>query len=294
MDTRLLNHLLHRPSEANKYDFGHVLIFGGSPGMVGAPLLAGKAALRIGAGLVTIASDEETAASLDRRVEEIMTLALPRYSHPEKALEQLMAFATARKVSTAVIGPGLKDEAAELVRLLARRLQLPLVLDAGGLAAFQSHLSELQEITQQNKAVIITPHRGEYARLSGASTDTPQGHEQATQFAKDYGLTLVLKGHHTLVAHPDGTTWQNDSGNPGMSTAGTGDVLSGIIAGLLAQDIEPVQAAELGVHIHGLAGDTAARAKTEPGVVASDLIEFLPEALKGLERPSKHDNESAV
>lgn len=259
--------------------------------MVGAPLLTGKAALRIGAGLVTIASDKETARSLDRRVEEIMTLALPSYNQPEKALEKLVAYAAARKVSAVIIGPGLKSEAAGLIGLLAGRLQLPLVLDAGGLAAFQAHLPQLQEVTKQNKAVIITPHSGEYAKLSGTTiTDKIHLHKQVVQFAKGYGLTLVLKGHHTLVAHPDGTTWQNDSGNPGMATAGTGDVLSGIIVGLLAQGIEPAQAAELGVHIHGLAGDMAAGAKTEPGMIASDLIDFLPEALKELEHLSKHDD----
>lgn len=259
--------------------------------MVGAPLLAGKAALRIGAGLVTIASDKETTSDLDRRVKEIMTMALPSYGQPEKTLEELAAFVAARKVSALIIGPGLKYEATELVRLLAGRLKLPLVLDAGGLAAFQHHLPELQEITKQNNKVVITPHSGEYTKLSGAATtDTAKVHKQAAQFAKSYNLTLVLKGHHALVAHPDGTTWQNDNGNPGMATAGTGDVLSGVIAGLLAQGIEPAQAAELGVYIHGLAGDIAARAKTEPGMIASDIIEFLPEALKELEHLSKHDD----
>jgi ADP-dependent NAD(P)H-hydrate dehydratase / NAD(P)H-hydrate epimerase len=286
MDKRLLDRILHRPQEANKYDFGHVLVFGGSPGTVGAPLLAGKAALRIGAGLVTIASDKETTNSLNRRVEEIMTLALPSYAEPEAALEELMSFVTARNVSTVVIGPGLKGEASQLVRLLAGRLRLPLVLDAGGLAAFQSHLSGLREVTRHNKRVIITPHSGEYAKLLGITatgTDAAEIHKQAAQFAKSYGLTLVLKGHHTLVVQPDGTTWQNDSGNPGLATAGTGDVLAGIIAGLLGQGIEPTPAAELGVYIHGLAGDAAAGAKTEPGLIASDLIELLPEVLKELE-----------
>lgn len=289
MDIKVLDRIFHRPLEANKYDFGHVLIFGGSPGMVGAPLLAGKAALRIGAGLVTIASDKETVGSLDKRVEEIMTLPLPGYDQPEKAQEELMAFTAARKVSAVIIGPGLQKEAAQLVRLLATRFELPLVLDAGGLAAFQSHLPALAEATRQNKTVVITPHSGEYAKLLGVTTnDALDTREQAAHFAKEYGLTLVLKGHHTLVAHPDGATWQNDSGNPGMATAGTGDVLSGIIAGLLAQGIEPAIAAEIGVHIHGLAGDAAVGAKTEPGIIASDLIEFLPEALKKLERLGKH------
>ncbi len=284
MDQALLHRLTHRPADANKYDFGHVLIFGGSPGMVGAPLLSGKAALRIGAGLVTIATDKETASSMDKRVEEIMTLTLPSYAEPEAALKALVSFMTAHKVSAVVIGPGLRYEASQIVRLLAGQLQLPLVLDAGGLAAFQAHLPLLQKATQQNKQVVITPHSGEYIKLSGENNlDMEQLHKQAAQFAKNYDLTLVLKGYPTLIAHPDGTVWRNDTGNPGMATAGTGDVLSGVIAGLLAQGVELAQAAELGVYIHGLTGDIAARAKTEAGVIASDLIEFLPEALKRLE-----------
>ncbi len=127
MDQALLHRLTHRPADANKYDFGHVLIFGGSPGMVGAPLLSGKAALRIGAGLVTIATDKETASSMDKRVEEIMTLTLPSYAEPEAALKALVSFMTAHKVSAVVIGPGLRYEASQIVRLLAGQLQLPLV-----------------------------------------------------------------------------------------------------------------------------------------------------------------------
>ncbi|HET9411342.1 MAG TPA: NAD(P)H-hydrate dehydratase [Candidatus Saccharimonadales bacterium] len=292
LGSRALHNILHRPKDANKYDFGHVLIFGGSPGMVGAPLLAGEAALRMGAGLVTIASDERAVSSLDRRVEEIMTLAIPSYAQPEKALQKLAAFVVARKVSAVIIGPGLQGEAAPLVRLFVSRLKLPIVLDAGGLAAFQSHLPELQEVTKQNNKVVITPHSGEYIKLSGvAAANTVDIQEQAAQFANSYRLTLVLKGPRTLVAHPDGVTWQNDTGNPGMATAGTGDVLSGIIAGLLAQGIDPAQAVELGVHIHGLAGDRAARAKTEAGMIASDLIEFLPEALKVYESASANSKQ---
>lgn len=290
MDPALVQRLTHRPVNANKYDLGHVLIFGGSPGMVGAPLLTGMAALRIGAGLVTIASDKETAHALDRRVKEIMTLDLPSYSQTKEASEKLTRFAAKHKVSAVVIGPGLKSEAAELARLLVAQIQLPLVLDAGGLVAFQSHLPQLQKAAQQNKSVIITPHGGEYAKLSGvAPKSADQLREHAAQFAKDHHVTLVLKDHATLVVHPEGKEWHNNSGNPGMATAGTGDVLSGVIAGLLAQHIEPAKAAEFGVYIHGLAGDVAAEAKTEAGLVASDIIEFLPEALKRLEQRNQHD-----
>lgn len=278
MDYELLHRFMHRPKDANKYDFGHVLIFGGSSGMVGAPLLAGRAALRIGAGLVTIASDQATTRSLDKRVEEIMTLTLPDYSDPHAVVKTLADFVVARKVSVLIMGPGLPVEAAATVRLLTAKLKLPIVLDAGGLAAFETHAAELREATRHNKAVVITPHSGEYKKLVGQSNVKP------TQFAKDYNVTVVLKGNHTQVAFSNGVTWQNSSGNPGMATAGTGDVLSGVIAGLLSQDIELKQAVELGVYIHGFAGDMAARAKSEPGMIASDIIEFLPATLKELKK----------
>lgn len=246
--------------------------------MVGAPLLTGKAALRVGAGLVTIVSDNETANKLDERVEEIMTLALPEYEKTKELTDRLLTFIQARKVTAVVIGPGLGREAASPVRLLAARLQLPLVLDGGGLAAFREHLALLQELTKTNQQVILTPHSGEFSNLAnGAKPD-------AARFAKGYNVTLVAKGHHTRVFHPDGSVWANATGNPGLATSGTGDVLAGVIAGLLAQGMTCAEAAETGVYVHGLAGDLAAHAKTEPGLIASDVIEFLPEALKRLDQ----------
>ncbi len=280
MHTRLLDYILHRPPETNKYNFGHVLVFGGSAGMVGAPLLSGKAALRIGAGLVTIATDKETADKLDRRAEEIMTLALPGYDDIAKVTDVLLSLVQGRKVKAVVIGPGLKPETTGIVRSFAAALSVPIVLDAGGLAAFYGHLSQLEVLTRKNPQIIITPHTGEYTKLTGASGTASELTTHALQFAKDYWLTLVLKGHHTLVAHPEGVHYANTTGNPGMATAGTGDVLVGVIAGLLAQGISTIQAAEIGVYLHGLAGDLATQAKTEPGMIASDVIEFLPAALK--------------
>jgi len=282
----LVQRLLHRAENTHKYDYGHVLILGGSAGMVGAPLLAGKAALRVGAGLVTIATDKETADKLDRRVEEIMTLSIP--SEPEAALRELLGFIAEHNVTSLAIGPGLKENMAHIVKLLVGATQLPTVLDAGGLTAFRLHTSELEAVAKQNKNLVITPHTGEYTKLMSLEKDTSMVHlqEHAVESAKRYQLTIVLKGHHTFVAHPDGEVYKNMTGNPGLATAGTGDVLTGVIVGLLAQGIEPAQAAELGVLVHGLAGDLAAKAKTEAGMIASDVVEFLPEALKQLQHQS--------
>lgn len=281
MDQALLHRLTHRPRDANKYDFGHVLVVGGSQGMTGAPLLAGKAALRIGAGLVTIASDVQTADKLDKRVEEIMTFALPTYSNPAEAVDALLAFVQKRKVNVAVIGPGLRPEAALFVRLLAARLLTPMVIDAGGLGAFHGQLPLLKTIAERSTGVIITPHTGEYAAIAGlAPRKSDNLRNTVADFAKQHHLTVVLKGHHTIVAHPSGSVYENKTGNPGLATAGTGDALSGVIAGLLAQGSDPAQATEAGVYLHGLAGDLSAAAKTEPGMIASDVIDFLPEAFK--------------
>lgn len=281
MDKQLLYRLTHRDKNANKYDFGHVLIFGGSPGMVGAPLLAGEAALRIGAGLVTIASDEETTQRLDRRVEEIMTFTLPTYTKGDMSGEALLEFIKVRRVNTVVIGPGLPAEAAYAVRDLIGKLgNMPLVIDAGGLAALRDNLDVLRQAAQHNRNIIITPHTGEYLKLTNAQLDDSEIASHAINFAQQYGLTLVLKGYHTLVVHPDGSQYHNNTGNPGLATAGTGDVLTGIIGGLLAQKTEPSLAAEAGVYLHGMAGDLAAAAKTQAGIIASDLLDFLPEALR--------------
>ena len=278
MDISLLQRIIHRPDDTHKYNFGHVLILGGSPGMVGAPLLCGKAALRIGAGLVTIAADALTVDKLDRRVEEIMTFAIQ--DDPVLASDALLKFITKRKVNSVVIGPGLKQTMGEVAKLLVPQLRLPIVLDAGGLTTFSTHLAQLQDITQHNQQIIVTPHAGEYARLSGSPTTQPDElRQQAVQFAKNYHLTVVLKGNHTIVARPDGSHYENQTGNPGLATAGTGDVLSGVIAGLLAQGITYTEAAELGVYIHGLSGDLAADVKTQAGLIASDVTEFLPKAL---------------
>lgn len=256
--------------------------------MVGAPLLTGKAALRTGAGLVTIAAPAATASKLEKRVEEIMTLALPdSLDGSSKAVAAILEFADKRKVSVVVVGPGLAvtGKNVAIVSSLLNKCRLPILIDGGGLGALQDQLGQLENAT--SKAVILTPHVGEFQRLlhEPLPEDRRQLKPIAAQFAQKYRLTLVLKGHPTYIAHADGAVLENTTGNPGLATAGTGDVLSGIIAGIIAQGIGPEEAAEAGVYLHGLAGDIAATKKTQPGMIAGDVIEAIPTALRRVGGP---------
>ncbi len=273
MTLRLLAGLLRRRADAHKYNFGHVLVVGGSPGMVGAPLLAGEAALRTGAGLVTIASHPEVIDKLEKRVREIMTLRIPPKA--SEAIKILNQFIRDRKVSVLIVGPGQDADFAKLNEALLRKVDIPVVIDAGAFTTFYKNLKLLKDLTKLNPNLILTPHSGEYQRLSAKEVGT-------AEFAKNHHVTLVLKGHQTLVTHPNGTLYQNTTGNPGLATAGTGDVLSGIIAGLLAQGLSTANAAECGVYLHGIAGDLTADTKTQPGMIASDVIEHIPASLLGL------------
>jgi hydroxyethylthiazole kinase-like uncharacterized protein yjeF len=266
----ILRALLERDPEAHKYDFGHVLVLGGSPGMVGAPYLAARAVLRAGAGLVTIAAPAAVTAVLESRVNEIMTLALPENG----AAEAARTFMAERRVSVVVMGPGAGPGWAEFMRELMMKVNVPAVIDAGGLAALVGHTDGLAGAGEANPGLILTPHAGEFKKLAGVAASAGA----AGSLAREHHVTIVLKGHRTVVAHPDGTAYTNQTGNPGMATAGTGDVLSGIIGGLLAQKLSPAEASVGGVYLHGLAGDLAGAAKTQPGLIAGDLIEYIPQA----------------
>jgi NAD(P)H-hydrate epimerase len=275
--------LLERPVGSQKYDFGHVLVFGGSPGMIGASLLAGKAALRSGAGLVTLAS--EMAENLQGRIPEIMTHQLP-LGDTDSMSHNMGKFITSRKVSTAVIGPGLGVASSPSIRQLVSTLDIPIVLDAGGLTAFTGNLRELASNGQRNPRLILTPHGGEFQKLSAQTIDSdPSGKLQ--RFAAEHNVTIILKGHRTLVAGPGATQlYQNHTSNPGMATAGSGDVLAGVIAGLCAQGLEPFAATCTGVYLHGLAGDLAADELSQPALIASDIVDYLPKAFLSLAKPA--------
>lgn len=284
MDKAALHRLLYRPANSHKYTFGHVLVIGGSPGMVGAPLLCGKSALRSGAGLVTIASEYSVADKLEGRVEEIMTLGLPKASGEANAL--LQKYIQERRVSVMVIGPGLKPsvQLGNLVEKLVEQQPIPIIIDGGALGVLNDRLDV---ITRANsKDIVLTPHVGEFERL--VTIDLPENRDAlkpiARQFADATTAHLVLKGSPTFVAHPNTRLFENQTGNPGLATAGSGDVLAGVVAGIIGQGIATTQAVEFAVYLHGLAGDIAAREKTQPGMIASDIIAAIPTAYKQIGR----------
>lgn len=270
IDTKHWQQLLQRNTNANKYDFGHVLVIGGSPAMVGAPVLSARAALRVGVGLATIASTKDTTELIDRDIEETMTLTLPNWNNTKKVIAKIIAFIKERNVTVIIVGPGLPETADFTIRQLLPHISLPLVIDAHAISALSNHLSILKQTAQLNKSIVLTPHTGEYARLTNATV---------IEFAKEYAITLVLKQHQTIVANSK-ETYHNTTGNAGLATAGTGDVLTGIIGGLLAQNFQPFVAASMAVFLHGLSGDIISKQKTEAGIIASDIIETIPAALK--------------
>jgi hydroxyethylthiazole kinase-like uncharacterized protein yjeF len=285
---QLLQRLFTRPAASHKYDFGHVLIIGGAPGMVGAPYLSARAALRCGAGLVTIASTAEVIDKLERDVEEVMTLRLPTGN--SAAADTLRAFIGERQVKVIAIGPGLASSRASMVRQLLQTAQPALVLDAGGLGAYNNDLPGLYKLSQLNNGMILSPHTGEFRRLIGKALPVSSLaiKKLVVETARATGATIILKGDHSLIAAANGHTYINSTGNPGLATAGTGDVLTGLVASLLAQDFSAFEAAVGAVYLHGLAGDLAAAAKTQPGLIASDIIDYLPAALKQADTSRRH------
>jgi hydroxyethylthiazole kinase-like uncharacterized protein yjeF len=275
---KTLANLLHRPANSQKYDFGHVLIIGGSDDMVGAPMLSAKAAFRTGAGLVSIASP--VADQIAGLLPEVMTKRLSL--KPELDLATITELIAGRHVTVLVIGPGLAPESAELVRQIVQEVTIPIILDGGGLGAFTNKLALLAQFAIHNPHIIITPHSGEYEKLSSQAllNDPKERAAQVSGFAKTNGLCVVAKGPATLVACPDSTLFSNPTGNPGLATAGSGDVLTGIIGALLAQGLDIVKAAASGVYIHGLAADIACQTYNETGLMASDISDYLAQAYR--------------
>jgi len=273
--------LKRRPANAHKGRFGHVLVIAGSGGKSGAAVMAGLSALRSGAGLVTLALPSGIEGALPDRPNEIMTLPLPQTadrSLGKDALDPLLKFA--RDKTVAAIGPGLSThpETAGVVRGLITQLAIPMVIDADGLNNLVGRLELLKDL---RAPIVMTPHPGEMARLIGATTAEVQADRLgvASEFVRRHPVTLVLKGARTIVADRSGAMTINSTGNPGMATAGTGDVLTGVIAGLIAQGQPPETAARLGVYLHGLAGDLAAAEVGEVGLLAGDLIHRIPAAI---------------
>ena len=274
-----------RAADSNKGTYGHALIIGGSVGKAGAAAMAGMAALRVGVGLVTVATPIPVLPTVAGFAPEIMTEALADTDGGTIGMRSfefgLMDRLTEGKRAIA-IGPGMGHhlETQELVRTCVERYRGPLILDADGLNAFQG---ATERLTGFGRCVILTPHPGEMARLLGATVEEVQKDRLglARAFASEHHVTLVLKGHRTLTVHPDGTAWVNPTGNPGMATGGTGDVLTGMISGLVAQNPANVfEAVVAAVFLHGLAGDIARDTVGEYSLTATDLIAALPEAFR--------------
>ncbi len=274
MDKKVFRQLLNRPADSHKYDYGHVLVIGGSPGMVGAPFLTAMSALRVGAGLVTIASTKDVVGKLEERVVELMTLSLPA-SKPNSVLED---FITERKVSVVVIGPGMKPDFALKVLKQLLTLNIVLVIDGGALTALASHLDLLEG--RAAKVLILTPHLGEFNRFFARPPEKDQVQIVAAEFVSAYKVNLVLKGHPTYVFGPKKESYKESHGGPELATAGSGDVLAGLIAGIIAQGVLPQPAIKAAVYLHAQAGKLSAKTKTVTSVIASDIIDALPAVLK--------------
>lgn len=273
VDQTFVSKLLpHRNRSAHKGDFGRVHIFGGSVGFTGAPVLAALGALRTGAGLVYLSVPEDIYQIEATRCLEAMPSPLPKGAAGIEAAKQAL-----KGKDAVLIGPGLGRSAwaEELVLALLEEAQCPVVLDADGLNAVAAHIDKLDG---RDRPTILTPHEGEFARLGG---DLSLGRERAAlDFAQAHRCILVLKGHETLTALPGGTLYRNTTGNPGMATGGSGDVLAGMILSLLGQGLAPAEAAAAAVWLHGRAGDLAAADKGEYGMLPSDLVEQAPYAIR--------------
>jgi NAD(P)H-hydrate epimerase len=273
-----------RQKDTHKGSYGHLLIFAGSLGKTGAAALAGKAALRTGAGLVTVATAEGVLPIVARSMAELMTEPLaetPERTIAKEALPRALGLLNGK--SAVLLGPGLSTHpsTAEFVLGLLPKLKVPAVVDADGLNIIAAKPDILRRLSAP---AVLTPHPGEFARLVGRSAAEVLKHrlELTPEFAARSGVTIVLKGYRTLIAAPDGRVYVNPTGNPGMATGGTGDVLGGIIASQVIQEKDFLGAVLSAVFVHGLAGDIAAERMGEKSLTAGDIIRCLPPAERAL------------
>lgn len=275
-----------RPYDGHKGTFGHLCIAGGSLGMTGAVALSANSALRSGCGVVTAAVPFSLNPILEEKMTEALTFPLREGEKGVIGVEAIEELSTLlKRVDALVLGPGLGRNKGQdlLLAHLLPQINVPTVLDADGLNALGGQTAIL---TQLKVPVILTPHPGEFSRLIGIPTAQIQENriELARQWAMKWKVVLILKGAYTVVAFPEGEVYLNPTGNSGMATAGSGDVLSGIIGSFLAQGVEAKQAALLGVYLHGLAGDLALQDLGNRSIIAGDLVHYISAALKFLER----------
>lgn len=272
-----------RRPDSHKGDYGRVLVVAGSIGKTGAAFLASQGALFAGSGLVTCAVPESLNEIMEIKLTEVMTLPLAETGDKSlslKAEEGILDFS--RDCDVVIIGPGLGKNAETriLVKELIKLIECPIVLDADGINAIEGQLDVFKK--RKTKKTILTPHPGEMARLLGKKIDDVQKDRLniAKEAARLTGSIVCLKGHRTIVADPDGVAYTNETGNSGMATGGTGDVLTGMIGSFIGQGVDDFSAAVAAVYLHGLAGDIAAEKKGQFAMVATDLLTYLPEAFK--------------
>lgn len=276
-----------RVADSNKGMYGHVLIVGGAYGKAGAPSMSSLAALRTGAGLVTAAVPKSILNTVALITPELMTQTLEEDAQGSIALSNIDNIdRLTKKITVIAIGPGMgtEGEAPEFVHELVAKTTVPLVIDADGLNAFKGKADLLKQAAQGGKRpIVLTPHPGEMSTLLGITTKQVQADRLniARRFATEFGVTLVLKGWRTLVAHPDGTVAVNTTGNPAMAKGGSGDILTGIVAACLAQQPNNVgDAVNAAVYLHGLAADFAAHDADEHTILATDTVAHLSAAFR--------------
>ena len=272
-----------RRPDTHKGDYGHLLVIAGSVGKTGAAAMACEAAFRIGAGLVTLAIPKSLNAIMEVKLTEVMTEPLPET--PKQTLS-LRAFSSILRLcenkKAVIIGPGIGTfkETQSLILKLIKTLNLPIILDADGLTALAT---QPKTLPTTNRSLILTPHPGEMAKLIRS---TPKDVQEdrisiSRNFAQSHHVHLVLKGHRSLIATPKGEVFINPTGNPGMASGGTGDVLTGMIGGLICQGFDILQSLQMAVYLHGLAGDEMAQELGEKSLIARDIIEKIPALLQG-------------
>jgi NAD(P)H-hydrate epimerase len=278
-----------RRPDTHKGTYGHLVVIAGSRGKGGAAALSSLSALRAGAGLVTLALPECLNVSFEAAIPEVMTLPLPDTDEGtinESAFDMLIEFLEGK--SAVLIGPGIttNHSTSSLIKNLIKKLSCPMLIDADGLNIVAD---EIKLLKGKKSPVIVTPHPGEMAKLLNTTSKKVQGDRigAGRRLATKYGIYVILKGARTIIATPDGDVYINPTGNPGMATAGTGDVLSGIIAGFLCQGLSAKDSSILGVYLHGMAGDISASNLSQTALIASDLIRALPEVIKRIEPCSK-------
>ena len=277
-----------RPRDSHKGSYGHLLVVAGSVGKTGAAALCARAAMRAGTGLVTVATAASAQPVVASLIVEAMSEALPETEARTvalKARDAVTELGTARDAVAIGPGLGLEQETRRLARELVRELPRPMAVDADALTALVDHLGDLHGAAG---ARYLTPHPGEMARMCGVSIADVQRDRVGVvrAFAVQHGVHVCLKGSRSVVASPDGRVLVNPTGNPGMASGGTGDVLTGVLGGLLARGLPAEQVLGAAVYLHGLAGDVAAERVGEEALIASDVIEALGEAFRRLAHES--------